>query len=120
MLKLGTQTGSMMNHLYSRIASPEPVVGMGATILGWTDRHAATIVEVSANKKTIVIQQDTATRTDKNGMSESQDYTFTPNPNAARKVYTLRKNGKYHLKGDSIKGSTILIGERDEYYDFSF
>jgi hypothetical protein len=31
--KLGTQTGSLVNHLYSGTAAPVPVVGMGATVL---------------------------------------------------------------------------------------
>ncbi len=44
-MKLGTQTGSVINHLHSRavIGQPEPVVGMGATMLLWSDRRACTI-----------------------------------------------------------------------------
>ena len=120
MLTLGTQTGSLINHVYSRYNSFTPEVGMGATMLGWTDRHAATIVEVSADGKKVGIVQDKATRIDNNGMSEMQEYDFergTGNPS----YYTLRKNGKWVAQGQGFKnGSRIVIGARDEYYDFSF
>jgi hypothetical protein len=43
-MHLGTQTGSLTNHLYSRIKLPSEVkVGDGATLLGWTDRYAGTV-----------------------------------------------------------------------------
>lgn len=71
-MRLGTQTGSVTNHILSRatIGQPEPTVGMGATLLGWTDRHACTIVEVSMERDRIVVtvQEDNAKRTDSNGM----------------------------------------------------
>ena len=77
MLKLGTETGSLINHLYSRSAQTgEIAVGVGATILSWSDRKACTIIEVVANKAGEIIefraQSDKATRTDKNGMSDAQ------------------------------------------------
>lgn len=47
-MKLGTETASLINHLHSRavIGQPEPVIGMGVTFLGWTDRSAGTIFRV--------------------------------------------------------------------------
>jgi len=120
MLTAGTQTGSLMNHLFSRGVDPTPVVGMGCTMLGWTDRHAATIVSVSKDGKTIGIVQDIATRIDNNGMSDTQQYSYAPGEGTDR-LYTLRKNGKWVRKGEGIKnGSRIAIGFRDEYYDYSF
>jgi hypothetical protein len=59
-----------------------PKVGDGATILSWSDRTPATVVFVSENGKTIHIQEDNAVRTDSNGMSECQSYSFTANPSA--------------------------------------
>ena len=90
-LSLGSETGSLINHVISGTTNLAPAVGMGVTILGWSDRHAATIVEVSPDGKRVGIVRDVATRTDSNGMSESQSYSFTPgtgNPS----FYTLRKN----------------------------
>jgi len=118
MLKLGTQTGSLINHVISCAKSITPEVGMACTILMWSDRHAATIIEVSPKK--IVVQDDIATRTDSYGMSDCQSYDYTPNPEGAKSTYTLRKNGKWVREGDSIKGQQVAIGERDHYYDYSF
>lgn len=115
------QTGSLMNLLMSGPkGQPVPEVGMGATILGWTDRHACTIVEVSASKRSVKIQRDIATRTDDNGMSDSQSYSYEPDTEARVQEFTLRKNGAYVEKGASIRESRLRLGERDEYYDFSF
>jgi hypothetical protein len=86
----------------------------------YSDRHAATVVEVKS-PKLIVIQQDTSTRKDNNGQSESQDWEFSPNPNAKRQEVSLRKNGRWMLaKGRMSNGTVVRIGERDEYYDFGF
>lgn len=64
-MKLGTDTGSLTNYLLSGTnGQPKPVVGMGATILSWTDRHPATIVEVSKDYKVIAIQRDNFARID--------------------------------------------------------
>ncbi len=89
-MKLGTETVSVVNHLQSRmvIGEPVPEVGMGATILGWSDRHPATIV--GWDGKVLTIQRDNAERIDKNGLSETQEYVYTPNLNG----------GKYHFKKD--------------------
>jgi hypothetical protein len=131
-MRLGTQTGSLTNHILSRavIGQPEPVEGMGATILSWTDRHAATIIHVTnAHAQTVIyVREDTATRTDKNGMSESQSYAYAPNPQG--RLYTFRrtksgtweevsvneKTGRFNKTG----GCGLRIGERAEYRDFSF
>ena len=114
MMKFGTETGSLVNHLYSN-GQTIPQVGMGCTILRWSDRNAGTIVEVSASGKTIKVQQDKATRIDKNGMSEQQDYIFEPNPWAYVDTYRMTKRG-WRNKGCS----GLSVGHRSEYYDFSF
>jgi hypothetical protein len=126
-MKLGTQTASFVNYLMSGTnGQPEVSVGMGATILGWTDRHPATIVEVQKGGKIVVVQKDHAKRIDNNGMSESQDYEFTPNPEATRCYYKQDKNGAYRSayfneSGRLVFGSGQLrVGERDKYHDFSF
>ena len=100
---------------------PDPAVGMGATLCFHSDRHAATVIEISENKKRIVAQQDKAIRTDKNGQSECQSYTFEPNPEGVKFIFTLRKNGRWVEAGSSTKNGTgLALGQRDEYYDFSF
>lgn len=95
-----------------------PVLGMGATILGYTDRHPATVIFVSKSGRVIQVQEDTATRTDSNGMSECQDYTYTPNPKGRTSTYSLRKNGSWTEKG--TKDSYLSLGNRRKYHDYSF
>lgn len=113
--------GSLINQLSGNSTSPVPVVGVGATLLHWSDRTAGTVVEVSPNGKRIVVQEDVATRTDKNGMSESQNYTYAPSPNGRKFVYTLRKNGAWVAEGQPLRnGERVGIGYRSQYYDYSF
>lgn len=114
-LKAGTETGSLINHIYSGMNSAAPEVGMGCTILSWTDRNAATIVRV-IDTKTIEIQEDSAKRVDRNGMSDCQTYEFTPNPDASIQTVKLSKAGAWKTQG----GQTVMIGRREKHYDFSF
>lgn len=115
-------TGSMINYLMGdRTKQPEPEVGMGATLLYWTDREPATVIEVSPSGKSVRVQVDKSTRTDTNGMSESQSYTYERDPYGDVFTYTLRKNGRWVRKGDPMKnGSALLLGHRERYYDYSF
>lgn len=118
-----TQYGSMTNYLSDRPAGFEPEVGMGATILMWSDRRPATIVEVIRFKtgaqagqvKAVVIQEDDATRIDSNGMSDAQSYTYEPQPAAAKETFPKRKDGRFASSGVSLR-----IGSREKYYDYSF
>lgn len=121
---------SLVNSVYaaSTRGQPEPTVGMGATILGGSDRHAATIVEVKKLGKypAVVVQRDTARRTDNNGMSEDQDYAYTPNPEAPRKTYRFRNERWEAVYQDretkrwrAEKYDSLVIGFRREFYNFS-
>lgn len=115
MLKAGTETGSLMNHLMSRSAG-DAEVGMGATILFWTDRHAGTVTYVSPSGLTCQVREDAVARTDSNGMSECQTYEYTPDPDG--RLWTFRRG----LKGwrGVNKGPGLVLGERRHYHDFSF
>lgn len=126
-MKLGTETGSLVNHIYSTAASPAPEVGMGCTMLYWTDRKAATVVEVNHKGRYIVVQQDRAVRVDDYGMSEHQEYEYKPDPNGATYIYRKMRDGRWvqHYRnretGRLKKGSgTLALGRREKYHDFSF
>ena len=113
--------GSLINHLMSNSSNPAPTVGMGATICLWSDRHACTVTKVSSNGKTLTVQEDKATRTDGNGMSDDQSYSYEVNPLASEQVFTLRQTGRYVRKGMGMRsGTTLSLGHRNSYYDFSF
>ena len=129
-MKLGTETGSVINHLYSRMTEgePAPYVGMGATLLSWTDRNPATVVEVNMDKRYIVVQDDDYTRVDSNGMSEAQEYQYTPNPNGCTRIFRKNKKGEWVMHQINPKtgrlvqsrGCGLRLGERNKYYDYSF
>lgn len=97
-----------------------PEVGMGATINFHSDSKAATIIQVTNNGKRIVCRQDKAIRIDQNGMSESQTYNYEADPEGSIYIATLRKDGRYRRVGSTGSGSTITVGVRREYYDYSF
>jgi len=102
------------------IGMPIPVVGMGGTRTVGSDRYPFTVVRVISPTRCI-IQEDTASRTDRNGLSESQEYTYAPNPAAPEVEISLRKNGRWYRKGDDISwGSAYALGMRRAYHDPSF
>jgi len=126
-MRLGSQTGSLINHVMSSgsVADEGVTVGMGATVLHWTDRDGATVI--GWDGKTVTVQEDTATRVDGNGMSDAQRYEYAPCP--AGPVYRFRRNRRGYwcqvVRGDSgrwrmVKGLGLSLGSRQSHYDFSF
>lgn len=131
-MKLGTQTGSVVNHLLSRatIGQPEPVVGMGATMLLWTDRRAGTITNVQTVRgKTIVtVQTDHSTVVAGSSHDGSAEYSYAPNPRGSEHSFRREDDGRWqHVvisntsgRWGKASGRGLRIGERDEYCDPSF
>jgi len=119
-------TNSLVSELMVGSKQPAPVVpvvGMGATICLWTDRIATTIVMVSKSGKTITVQHDAAKRIigpNDVVMSESQHYEYSTDVNARTEIYSLRKNGRWIRKGESLHGAALVIGVREHYHDFDF
>ena len=107
--------GNLMNRIAETYKSPDPVVGMGATILMFSDRYPATVIEVKGQR--VAIQEDNSIRIDQNGMSESQEYVYVSNKEAPIRWFSKRKNGRYQ----EVNGETcIVLGSREKYHDFSF
>lgn len=131
-MRLGTDTGSFVNHLRSRavIGQPEARVGMGATLLGWTDRHAATVasIEKVGTRLIVGVRQDHARRTDSNGFSESQDYEFTPDAHGFLRHFRANRAGLWEevafneatRRWSAAGGYRLRLGAREEYHDFAF
>lgn len=107
------QIGNFVNY-----KQPVPEVGMGVTILSYTDRSAGTIQRISKTGKTIWITSDRAERIDKNGMSESQRYSYTQIPDSKPIRASKRKDGQWRLSG--YFGNKLELGVRDAYHDYSF
>jgi hypothetical protein len=112
------QHGSLQNLMAANgTGNPAPVVGMGCTLIYWTDRKAATVVRMSKSGKTAWIKLDDARRVDDNGMTDSgQRYEYTPNPDAAERRMSLRKDGRWRTS----EGQAVRLGSRDAYFDYSF
>ena len=109
--------GSLVNAL--SVSASAPVVGMAATVLCWTDRHAATVVGVGPSGKVCWVRECIARRIDTNGMSECQDYDYEENPAGRVTQFRLGKRG-WREAGSRGKGKALALGHRSHYYDYSF
>lgn len=130
-MKLGTETGSVINNIMSRqvIGQPEPEVGMGATILMWTDRRAATITKVYPGKLTLIeVTHDYATVTSGSSFDGSAVYDYKPNPSGQKDHFRREANGQWNPvryneatgRWNKTSGHGLKIGVREEYRDPSF
>jgi hypothetical protein len=134
-MKIGTQTNSVINNLYSRmtVGAPAPVVGMAATTLSWTDRYAATVTEVTeltskvwayeirvVEDKVLVISGSTH--------DGSATFAFVPTPSGYANIYRMdRKTGVWahgYINQDTGKFKKgqggLILGRRDHHVDPSF
>lgn len=119
-MNLGTDTGSLVNYMKGNTAPITPEVGMGATLLMWSDRSPFTIHKVEGKK--LWASPDLYDRIDENGMSECQEYVYHNNDQELEinwTLFTLRKDGRWH-RGTTLCGMVLSIGHREKYYDFSF
>ena len=137
-MKLGTETGSFINHLQARstIGQPTPEVGMGATMLLWTDRVAGTITKVTelgGSKRwtyEIEVKRDVSNVVSGSGHDGSAKYEYQSAPWATPHHFRCeRDGGRWREVRENDKGNLVLvssggrglrIGEREEYRDPSF
>lgn len=129
-MRLGTDTGSLINHLYSRGIGSEPEIGMGATLLLWTDRHGATITDIFQVGQTtyIEVREDRAKIVGGNMLSEHQEYEYTPDPDAQPLYFRRHRNGGWQQtrrnpgtgRWIKVNGYGLIVGRREEYRDPSF
>ena len=120
--------GSLQNRLYEdmTIDAPEPAVGMPATLTHYTDRDPATVV--GWDGKTLSVTIDDYKRVDDNGMSESQQYEYTSNPDGPLYQFRRDKTGRWSRvfknaqtgRWRMARGPGLIIGFRQKYHDFSF
>ena len=83
-MKIGTETGSLVNWVQSAYTGT-PVVGEGATEFHWTDRSAYTVTEVAAGGKSCTIVRD-KTRRLFEGMTDAQQYEYSPREGKGEKL----------------------------------
>jgi hypothetical protein len=114
--------------------NPSPRPGDGATVLGWTDSRAYTVISVSPKGKTAVLQRDKARLLNAVGSGEADALKFSPggfvghtsgqqryeiNRDVSGETVTARlhRDGRWYLSKSTTR---VLMGQRSEYYDFNF
>lgn len=117
----------------------EPVVGIGATLYGYSDSYACTIIKVLNKGKKLILQKDKATllngvvsgeadalkKNDAGFVSGIQRYKIEPDATGETIVVTLRqtKNGniwkQLGTKVGQVPG-TVSLGERLHHIDINF
>ncbi len=116
-----TEAGLDKAEGYAKRVEIIPAVGMGATAGYGSDSYPYTVIKISANGKTLVVQADNHKPAPGFDYYSNQVYTYTPNPEGETKTFTLRDNGRWVLKGESKKGGLRLgLGHRRYYQDPSF
>lgn len=96
--------------------SVQPVVGLAVTFWYHSDQHPGTITRVVSDKR-IEIQEDHATLIGGDTQTESQEYSYAPDPQGRTYVVTKRKDGRWQA---SAGGPKVALGFRRKYHDPSF
>jgi len=127
-LRPGTDTGSAINAIYSRMTrgAPEPEIGMGATLLHWTDRTAATVI--AWDPPILTVREDTATVVAGSAYDGSAVYAYTENTQGTEHSFRCDKNGAWAAvrrnpatgRWKKTSGPGLIVGFRREYRDPSF
>lgn len=94
-----------------------PTVDMPCTVCWLTDRKAATVIAVSPTGIKVTVREDKSTRTDKNGMSDSQTYSYERDPDGVVHVFHRQGNGTYR---SANQGKRLALGVRRTYHDYGF
>lgn len=138
-MKLNTQTGSLINHLYSisTIDQPVPSIGMGVTVLSWTDRKSATIVDVfnlqlKNWEHEISVVEDNVKIVSGSCHDGSAVYECSADTSfdSHKRIFRFNKAKQEWVEGfcDSTTGrwkayknsKGLILGIRENYYDPSF
>ncbi len=93
------------------------VIGLGVTLGVGSDCYPYTLVDFNAKGTVISVSADKYKRTDSNGLSESQEYEYTTDPNAP--VEKLRWSNKFKCYR-TAGGSRYHVGHRRAYQNPSF
>lgn len=127
-MKLGTETGSLINHLMANTAVRDIKVGTHATLLSWSDRSPGTVIEVYTKGvyTYLTVRHDKAVyHKDGSGNFDIVDgddkftNTFrfkTDGSSGFQKVGLNPETNRFYKLGDG----GLLVGHRDYYRDPSF
>ena len=104
-------------------------IGEGATMIGYSDQFAGTVIK--ASKNTVTVQRDHAERVTKpefigGGFSANCinnrdiNYICSANKNGSKSTYTRRRTGEWVIKGSPLHSKSRIINGRHEFYDYNF
>lgn len=92
----------------------EPFIGAGATIRYENTDYPVTIVAVSPDFKTVVVQEDFV-KPDLTKPPYSNEWIIEPNPNGVISDFTRCRDGTY-VRGDE----TLVVGVRQRRITYKF
>ena len=95
---------------------PKVQIGDGVTYSVGSDAYPYTVIGVERNGRKLILQSDDFKRIDSNGLSESQEYEITPNPEGA----VIEVTWKPSLGWYGSKWSRYSVGHRSAYRDPHF
>lgn len=108
--------GSLQNRIAERVKNPKPEVGMGATALYWSDRHAYEVIAVKDDKH-ITVRRMKATCKD----YYAGDWEVEPDPNGyTLNLYFSKKGWRERIGKNGLGDIRFAVGYADEYEDPSF
>lgn len=132
-MKLGTQTGSLVNHIMANRSVREIEVGKtGATLLSWTDRSPATVMEVFEKGAYTYygIVADEFEVVEGNMFDGSAKYEYKTNPDGYKQYFRAKTDGSSGFqkvmkneetgRWNKVGDGGLSIGERSKYYDPHF
>lgn len=121
-MKLGTETGSLVNHLLANENYVKPEVGMDVTEFHWSDRTAWRIVEVDKDLKGCTLQRYEAKLiVDETHNYYTQDYKYEDeNGNPLLGEVKMHIRYKYKNWKDGSITKNLRFGYRSQYEDPSF
>lgn len=128
-MRLGTETGSLVNHILSTSGGQKVENGMPATVTYWSDRDGATVTAINTSRKIVTVQIDKAIRVDDNGTSEMQTYRYERDPEGKEFFFKQDRKGVFRQVKRNVTtnrwnfvtgGLGVFFGKRMAYYDYSF
>lgn len=108
--------GSVQNRILEHIATDKVVVGMGATEILWSDRHAFEIVAVKDERHCTARRMKCTII----GDWYSQDYKIESDEDGYTVELFKTKEGRWVERHGRAYGNRFAIGWADEYIDPSF
>lgn len=105
--------GSINNRLEEGRPSLTPEVGMGGTVMMWSDRNPVTVSRIISRTR-IAVTPDRVTEWD-----GEYGKAFETVPGAEERIVRLCSDGKWKFEKDAAR-TVVVLGTRQAYYDRSF